>query len=78
MAPLAERADLAVKDSLKQMTGDSLCTLLSHFLFKYHLMPQAIIACTLAEMLMGHRPKSRLDLLPPDMKAKVKRKQDMQ
>ncbi|KAL7874785.1 hypothetical protein SRHO_G00057550 [Serrasalmus rhombeus] len=43
---------------------------------KYRLTPQTTTARTPAEMLMGRRPKSRLDLLRPDLKAKVARKQE--
>ena len=60
------------------MTGDSLSTQFSRFLFKYRLAPQTTTGRTPAEMLMGRRPKSRLDLLRPDMKAKVEEKQEEQ
>ncbi|XP_024921034.1 uncharacterized protein K02A2.6-like [Cynoglossus semilaevis] len=75
---LAERAVQTVKEGLKRMTGDSLSTRLSRFLFKYRLTPQTTTARTPAEMLMGRRPKSRLDLLRPDLKVKVARKQEKQ
>ncbi|XP_061883310.1 uncharacterized protein K02A2.6-like isoform X1 [Entelurus aequoreus] len=75
---LAERAVQTVKEGLKRMTGDSLSTQLSRFLFKYRLTPQTTTGRTPAEMLMGRRPKSRLDLLRPDMKAKVQGKQEKQ
>nr|XP_023665672.1 LOW QUALITY PROTEIN: uncharacterized protein K02A2.6-like [Paramormyrops kingsleyae] len=75
---LAERAVQTVKEGLKRMTGDSLSARLSRFLFKYCLTPQTTTASTPAEMLMGRRPKSRLDLLRPDMKEKVGRKQEKQ
>ncbi|XP_034549867.1 uncharacterized protein K02A2.6-like [Notolabrus celidotus] len=67
---LAERAVQTVKDGLKRMTGDSLSVRLSRFLFKYRLTPHTTTACSPAEMLMGRRPKSRLDLLRPDIEAK--------
>ena len=72
---LAERAVQTVKEGLKRMTGDSLSTRLSRFLFKYRLTPRNTTARTPAEMIMGSRPKPRLDLLRPDMKARVERKQ---
>lgn len=75
---LAERAVQTVKEGLKRMTGGSLSTRLSRFLFKYRLTPQTTTARTPAEMLMGRRPKSRLDLLRPDLRAKVVRKQEKQ
>lgn len=48
------------------------------FLFKYRLTPQTTTGHTPAEILMGRRPKSRLDPLRPDMKAKVEGKQEKQ
>ncbi|XP_042372461.1 uncharacterized protein K02A2.6-like [Plectropomus leopardus] len=75
---LAERAVQTVKQGLKRMTGDSLSTQLSRFLFKYRLTPHPTTGRSPAEMLMGRRPKSRLDLLRPDMKAKVEEKQKKQ
>ena len=60
------------------MKGDSLSTRLSRFLFKYRLTPQTTSARTPAEMLMGRRLKSKLDLLRPDIKATVMRKQEKQ
>ncbi|XP_061105010.1 uncharacterized protein K02A2.6-like [Conger conger] len=75
---LAERAVQTVKEGLKRMTGDSLSSRLSRFLFKYRLTPQSTTGRTPAEMLLGRRPKSRLDLLRPNIKAKVERKQEKQ
>ena len=60
------------------MKGDSLSTRLSRFLFKYRLTPQTTTARTPAEMLMGRRPKSKLDLLRPVTKATMLRKQEKQ
>lgn len=65
---LAERAVQTVKEGLKRMKGDSLSTRLSRFLFKYCLTPHSTTSRTPAEMLMGRRPKSKLDLLHPDIK----------
>lgn len=59
---LPERAVQTVKDGLKHMEGGSMITRLSHFLFKYCLTPQTTTAYTPAEMLIGRRPRSRLDL----------------
>ncbi|XP_039664152.1 uncharacterized protein K02A2.6-like [Perca fluviatilis] len=75
---LAERAVQTVKEGLKRMKGDSLSTRLSRFLFKYRLTPQTTTAWAPAEMLMGRRPKSRLNLLRPDIKATVLRRQEKQ
>ena len=73
---LAERAVQTVKAGLKRLTGDSINTRLSRFLFNYRLTPQTTTGLTPAEMLMGRRPKSKLDLLRPDLQATVARKQE--
>lgn len=73
---LVEKAVQTVKAGLKRLTGDSISTRLSPFLFNYHLTPQTTTGRTAAEMLMRCRPKSKLDLLCPDLKAKVERKQE--
>ncbi|KAJ8346839.1 hypothetical protein SKAU_G00282400 [Synaphobranchus kaupii] len=66
---LAERAVQTVKEGLKRMTGDSLSTRVSGFLFQYRLTPQTTTGQSPEEMLMNRRPNSRLDLLRPDIKA---------
>lgn len=60
------------------MTGGSLSAQLSRFLFKYSLTTQTTSECMPAEMLMARGSKSRLDLLRPDMKARVEGKQEKQ
>lgn len=67
---LAEQAVQTVKEGLMWMTGDSLSTQPSCFCLNANLMPQTITACTASEMLMGHRSKSRLDMLNLNMKTK--------
>ena len=67
----------AVTTGFKE-SGNSLETKLSCFLFQYRLTPHTTMGVVPAEMLMGRRPKSHLDLLHPDIRARVVRPQDKQ
>ena len=61
---LAERAVQTFKDGMKKMSEEgSLETRISRFLFKYRITPHATTGLTPAEMLMGRKPRSPLDLL---------------
>lgn len=75
---LAERAVGTLKEGLKKMSGRSLETKLSRFLFQYRITPHTVTGVPPAEMLLGRRPKSHLDLLRPDVGARVVRSQDVQ
>lgn len=75
---LAERAVGTLKDALRKMTGHSLETKLSRFLFQYRITPHTTTGVSPAEMLFGRRPKSHLDLLHPDIEERVVRGQDTQ
>ena len=72
---LAERAVQTVKQGLKQMEGDSLEEKLSRFLHKYRITPHSTTGISPAELLMGRRLRSRLDLLYPDVTDRVEGKQ---
>ncbi|XP_036002862.1 uncharacterized protein K02A2.6-like [Fundulus heteroclitus] len=75
---LAERAVETLKDGLRKMTGNSLETKLSRLLFQYRITPHTTTGVSPAEMLLGRRPKSHLDLLHPDIAERVIRGQDTQ
>ncbi|XP_062374782.1 uncharacterized protein K02A2.6-like [Sardina pilchardus] len=75
---LAERAVETLKDGLRKMSGHSLETKLSRFLFQYRITPHTTTGLAPAEMLLGRRPKSHLDLLHPDVGERVVRSQDKQ
>jgi len=68
---LAERAVQTFKAGMKKLTEGTLESKLSHFLFHYQLTPQTTTGQSPAELLLGRRIKSRLDLLQPNVKAKV-------
>jgi len=68
---LAEHAVQTFKAGMKKLTEGTLESKLSHFLFHYQLIPQATTGHSPAELLLGRCIKSRLDLLQPNVKAKV-------
>jgi hypothetical protein len=71
---LAERAVQTVKTGVQKLTG-TLEVRLSRFLFKYWVTPQATTGIAPAELLMGCRLRTHLDLLYPTVKERVQRRQ---
>ena len=72
----AERAVQTLKTALKKDPGGvSLETQLSRFLFRYRLTPHSTTGIPPAELLLGRRPRSHLDLLRPDIAGRVRKKQ---
>ncbi|CAC5398916.1 unnamed protein product [Mytilus coruscus] len=51
---------------------------MAKFLFTYRLTPHATTAIAPAEMLMGRRPRSLLDLTYPNINSRVQQKQQRQ
>ncbi|XP_029904245.1 LOW QUALITY PROTEIN: uncharacterized protein K02A2.6-like [Myripristis murdjan] len=74
---LAERAVRTFKEGMKRMQGvnESLEAKVSRFLFSYRITPHSTTGLSPAEMLMSRRPRSAFDLLLPDLKSKVEKKQ---
>ena len=72
---LAERAVQTVKQGLKQINGNSVEEKLSRFLLKYRITPHTTTGIPPSELLMGHRLRSRLDLLHPDLSGHVEERQ---
>ena len=62
---LAERAVQTFKEALKKTVGD-LETRLARFLFQYRTTPHSTTGCSPAELLLGRKPRTPLDLLHPD------------
>ena len=60
------------------MSGPSLETKLSCFLFQYQTTPHTATGVPPAEMFLGRRSKSHLNLLYPDIRARVVRSQEEQ
>ena len=72
---LAERAMQTIKSGLKKVTGD-LETRLLRVLPLYRLLPQSTTGRSPAILLMGRQPRSRLDLVYPDLSTQVTTKID--
>ena len=73
---LAERAVQTLKKALKKDPGKTnLETQILHFLFRYRITPHSTTGVTPAELLLGRRPRSRLDLLHPDISRRFRQRQ---
>ena len=75
---LAKRAVQTMKDGLKKLVSGPLETKLARFPFKYWLTPQAVTGVSPAEMMFGRPLHSQLNLLQPDIQAKVQSCQEQQ
>ena len=71
---LAEHAVQTVIHGISKVEGTIECRL-AYFLFNYHATPQSTTELLPAELLMGRRLRSRLDLIHPDATQNVIRKQ---
>ena len=72
---LAERAVQIVKKGLKKVTEGTVRARLAKILFAYRLTPQTTTGSSPAQLLLGRRPRSRLDLLKPHTADRVEQKQ---
>ena len=75
---LAERAVQTFKQGIKSMRKSDLKTQVSRFLFRYRCSPQSVTGCTPAELLMNRRLRTPLDMLRPNLRDRVERKQEDQ
>ena len=75
---LAERAVQTFKAFIKKETNGTIDTRVSHFLSLYRTTPHSTTGIVPAVMLLGRRPRTRLDLLIPDMSGKVQQRQQAQ
>jgi len=60
---------------MQKFTEGSWTDRLSHFLFHYRSTPHSTTGVTPAELLLGRKLRSRLDVLRPDVESKVMRRQ---
>lgn len=74
---LAERAVRTFKTGVQKLSGD-IHTKIARFLFHYRISPQSTTGVSPAELLMGRRLRSTLDLLKPDLEKRVANQQDKQ
>ena len=63
---LVERSVQTFKEGLRRLKKDSLNTRLSRFLFKYRLTPHSSTGVSPAELMLGRKLRSQLDLLKPN------------
>ena len=62
---LAERAVQTFKEGMKKLKDGSLETRVSRFLSRYRITPQTSTRVLPTELLLGRKPRSRLDLAYP-------------
>ena len=72
---MVERAVQTFKQSLKKLTEGTLEQRLSRLLFMYRLTPHTTTGRSPAELILGRQPRSRLDLLKPNITERVEQKQ---
>ena len=72
---MVERAVQTFKQSFKKLTEGTLEQRLSRLLFMYRLTPHSTTGRSPAELMLGRQPRSRLDLLKPNITQKVEQKQ---
>lgn len=75
---LAERAVQVVKAGLRKNSEGDIDLRLARILFKYRNTPHSTTGVTPAELLLGRKPRTHLDLLHPDMASHVAKKQNEQ
>ena len=75
---LAERAVQTLKEGLKKSANGDLETRLARFLFKYRTTPHSTTGVSPAELLMGRKLRSHLDLVQPDLSSRVLKRQAAQ
>ena len=69
---LAETAVQTFKEGMKKLKDGSLETRVSRFLSRYRITPQTSTGVSRAKLLLGRKPRSRLDLAYPDISRKVR------
>ena len=72
---LAERA---VKEGLKKLRVGAITDQLSRILYQYRITPQTNTGVSPAELLLGRKIKSRLDILRPAVEDRVVQRQSQQ
>jgi hypothetical protein len=68
---LAERAVQVVKAGLRKVPEGDMDLRLARLLFKYRNTPHATTGTSPAELLLGRKPRTHLDLLHPDLTTRV-------
>ena len=66
------------KQGMKKVSNGTIWEQIARFLFQYHITPHTTTGLPPCEMLMGRKLHSRLDLLKPDIQARMISKQAKQ
>ena len=72
---LAERAVQTFKSGMKKLTSGTLEARVARFLFNYRITPQTTTGVSPSELLFGRRLRCHLDVLHPNLEAKVRQNQ---
>ena len=75
---LAERAVQIIKKGLKKQAEGSVAHRLAKVLLSYRITPQGTTGVSPAELLLGRRPRTVLDLVKPHTAERVEHKQQQQ
>ena len=75
---LAERAIQIMKRGLRKVTARSINSRLAKVLCSYRVTPQSTTGISPAELLLGRRSRTQLDLLKPHTAERVEAKQSQQ
>ena len=75
---MAERAVQIFKKGFRKKQMGALEDKIAWFLFSYRSTPQSTTDTALAQLLMGRKLRSPLDLLKPGLEGRVEREQDHQ
>ena len=75
---LAERAVQTFKEGMKKMSGGSVEMRVSRFLSRYRITPQTSTGVSPAELLLGRKPRLRIDLVCSEIGRKVRQSQTAQ
>ena len=75
---LAECAVQTFKQGLTKLKESTINEGISRFLFNYRITTQSTTGTSTAELLLGRRPQSRLDLLKADLSIRIETKQAKQ
>ena len=75
---LAERAVQTFKEGMKKISGGSVETRVSRFLARYRITSQTSTGVSPAKLLLGRKPRSRLDLFYPEIGRKERQSQTSQ
>ena len=75
---MAERAVQTFKEGMKKMNEGSVKTRVSRFRARYRITPQTSTGVSPAELRLGRKPRSRLDLVYPEIGRKVRQSQASQ